>query len=163
MKKILFILFTLSLFIFFGTKLDFQRFSKEPCPFCDPKTLEAQEFYHGPGVLGFLTHKPVVPGHVLIIPERHVERFEDLTSEELAAIGEAIKKIHITANKTFGVKEYLLLQKNGPRVGQSVAHVHFHYISAGKFLAIRFFASSWLKPLTADEIKLLRDALAESL
>lgn len=161
MKKIVFIFLTLSVFIVAIFKIDFQISSMDGCPFCQEETLARQVFYRGNGALGLLTHKPAVPGHVLIIPERHVERFEDLTSEELIAIGDTIKKVDIAVRKTFGYTDYLLLQKNGRGAGQSVPHVHFHYLPATKFLAARFFVSPWLKPLTKEELTLLSQALSE--
>lgn len=161
MKKKIFIALTLSAFALLLVQVDFQRFNKPGCAFCTQEVLERQVFYRENGALALLTHKPAVPGHVLIIPERHVERFEDLTSEELMAIGDAIKKVDAVVRKTFGNVDYLLLQKNGRGAGQSVPHVHFHYLPATKFLALRFFISPWLKPLTAKQLKLLNEALSE--
>ena len=162
MKKIVFIFLTVSLFLGFALLFDFQRFSKAGCAFCDEKVLDAQVFYRGDGVFGVLTHKPAVPGHVLIIPERHVERFEDLTTEEVAALGEAIKKVDLAVRRTFGNEDYVLLQKNGRGAGQSVPHVHFHYLPATKFLPFHFFLSPWLKPMKSEETKRVRDVLSES-
>jgi histidine triad (HIT) family protein len=153
MKKIVFITLIAAVFSLTLLKVDFQRFSKPGCPFCDKEILERQVFYRGSGALGILTHKPAVPGHVLIIPERHVERFEDLTADEVAAIGDTIKRVDIAVRKTFGYTDYVLIQKNGPGAGQSVPHVHFHYLPATKFFAIRFFISPWLKPLTNEETR----------
>lgn len=39
----------------------------------------------------FVNIKPVVPGHVLVSPERIVKSFEDLTSEEVADLWYACK------------------------------------------------------------------------
>lgn len=167
MKKIVFIILTVSVFAFAAFWVDFQRFNKLErfgklgCAFCNEEILERQVFYRGNGALGVMTHKPAVPGHVLIIPERHVERFEDLSVEELAAIGETIKKVDAAVRKTFGYTDYLLIQKNGKGAGQSVPHVHFHYLPATNFLAIRFLVSPWLKPLSEDELRLLNQALSE--
>ncbi len=162
MKKIVLLFVGLALLTFLVTKIDFQRIRNPGCAFCQEDILEKQVFYKGEGVLGILTHKPAVPGHVLIIPERHVERFEDLSPEELVALGAAIKKVDGAVRKTFNNTDYLLIQKNGRGAGQSVPHVHFHYLPATKFLAVRFFLSPWLKPLEEKEIRLLNEALSES-
>ncbi len=162
MKKIVFILLTLGLFFTAALTLDFQRLSKgSGCAFCRQEVLDAQVFYRKGGAIGMLTYKPAVPGHVLIIPERHVERFEDLTSTELMALGDAIKEIDQMARKAFGHRDYLLIEKNGRGAGQSVPHLHFHYLPAAKFLAARFFLSPWLKPLKGEELALLRDAFIQ--
>jgi len=100
----------------------------EDCAFCDPEILANQTFYEDDLVLALYTYKPIMPGHCLIIPKRHVERFEMLTNEEACQICRVIKKVNAAAMKAFGTGSYLLLQKNGWEVGQSVPHVHFHYI-----------------------------------
>lgn len=98
------------------------------CAFCDPKVLEGQTFYEDDLVLALYTHKPVFPGHCLVIPKRHVERFEMLTDQEITEIGRTIKKVNTAVVEVFDTSPYLLLQKNGWEVGQTVPHVHFHYI-----------------------------------
>lgn len=102
------------------------------CPFCNKEILERQTFYEEKGVLALYTHKPVFPNHCLIIPARHVERFEDLTPLEMEQIYSVIQKVHSAASKVFGTSSYLLLQKNGREVGQTVPHIHFHYIGRKK-------------------------------
>jgi diadenosine tetraphosphate (Ap4A) HIT family hydrolase len=57
-----------------------------------------------------------------------VERFEMLSEEEMVQIARGIKKVNLAVMKVFGTCSYLLHQKNGLEVGQSVPHVHFHYI-----------------------------------
>jgi histidine triad (HIT) family protein len=98
------------------------------CAFCDPTVLEAQQFYADDFALVLYTHKPILPGHCLIIPRRHVERFEMLTQEEISRMMYLIKKVDQAVMKVFGTFSYLILQKNGEEVGQTVPHVHFHYI-----------------------------------
>lgn len=98
------------------------------CAFCDADVLERQTFYEDDLVRALYTHKPIYPGHCLIIPIRHVERFEMLTDEEITAMGRAIKKVNRAVEEVFHTSAYLLLQKNGAEVGQTVPHVHFHYI-----------------------------------
>lgn len=98
------------------------------CPFCDTRVLESHEFYEDAYVRALCTHKPIEESHLLIIPKRHVSRYEELTEEELVHIHRAIQKVHACAVSLFGTTSYLLHQKNGEEVGQSVPHVHFHYI-----------------------------------
>lgn len=129
------------------------------CAFCDPEVLNRQKFYEDGLVLALYTHKPVFPGHCLIIPKRHVERFEQLTDDEMNQMGRVIKKVNEAASKVFNTSSYLLLQKNGLEVGQTVPHVHFHYIprqtgdtSTLKFL-ISMFLSNIKKPISNEEMQ----------
>lgn len=136
-----------------------QSSSEEYCAFCDPEVLARQTFYEDDLVLALYTHKPILPGHCLIIPKRHVERFEFLTDEEITQMGRVIKKVNNAVVKVFGTSPYLLLQKNGSEVGQTVPHVHFHYIprqsgddSTIGFL-IKMYSAPLLGPISTEEMQ----------
>ncbi len=148
------ILFGAALFSFSSS----QKNQDEDCPFCNAKVLDLQKFYEDDLVVALLTHKPIVPGHCLIIPKRHVERFEGLSENELMQIGQVIKKVDMAAQKVFKAKSYLLLQKNGKEAGQTVPHVHFHYIprqegddSVIGFM-IRMYMANLSSPIKPDVI-----------
>ena len=143
----------------------------EDCPFCNQEILDYQKFYEDDLVAALYTHKPIFPGHCLVIPKRHVERFEMLSDAELVQIGHVIKKVNRAAEKVFGTSSYLLLQKNGKEVGQTVPHLHFHYIprqagddSTLKFL-IKMYWSSFASPISANEmheaVEKMRQAIQE--
>ncbi len=67
------------------------------CAFCDSVVLEAQTFYEDDRVVALYTHKPVSPGHCLVIPKRHVERYEALSDEEILQIGRVVRKVDAAA------------------------------------------------------------------
>ncbi len=129
------------------------------CAFCDEEVLNRQKFYEDDRVIVLLTHKPAVPGHCLIISKRHVERFEMLTDEEIAQIGRVIKKVDQAAMQVFKTSSYILLQKNGQEVGQTVPHVHFHYIPRGTEdtstlkIFVKMYFSSMQQPLSPAEMQ----------
>jgi histidine triad (HIT) family protein len=139
--------------------LSIQGISFGYCAFCDEKVLEAQVFYKGDLVLGFCTHKPVVPGHCLIIPKRHVERFEMLSDAEVIEIAQVIKKVNQAVMISFQTMAYVLLEKNGKEAGQTVPHVHFHYMpkKAGENSAVAFMAKMLManlkSPLQKQEME----------
>ena len=131
----------------------------EYCAFCDPKVLNKQKFYEDDLVIALYTHKPVFSGHCLIIPKRHVLRFEMLSDEEFSRICQVIDKVNEAVRKVFHTFPYLLLQKNGREVGQSVPHVHFHYIprkegddSSLKFL-FKLYSANLKNPISDDEMQ----------
>ncbi len=82
-----------------------------------------------------------------------------LSDEEILQIGRVTKKVNQAASKVFKTSSYLLLQKNGLEVGQTVPHVHFHYIprADGDTSTLKFFAkmyiSNFLKPLSSVEME----------
>jgi histidine triad (HIT) family protein len=152
---------TISLFIIL-ILIGFGRdslFSQEDCAFCDPAVLERQTFYEDDLVLALYTHRPIFPGHCLIIPKRHVERFEMLTDSEITQIGRVIRKVNRAVQEVFHTVSYLLLQKNGPEVGQTVPHVHVHYIprEEGDDSSLKFVLKMYLanvgKPIDPSEMR----------
>lgn len=151
--------FVIAVIWILGT-LSFSKLTAEECcAFCDIDVLNRQKFYEDDLVVAMYTHKPVLPGHCLIIPKRHVERFELLTDEEVTQMGRVIKIVNEAASKVFNTSAYLILQKNGAEVGQTVPHVHFHYIprkegddSTLKFLA-KMYITNLQKPISPQEME----------
>ncbi len=138
------------------------------CPFCEEKILQAQTFYESEHIYGLLTYKPAVPGHVLVIPKRHVERFEELTDQELIEAKEAFRLIHLAVKNLYGPNDYLLLQKNGEAAGRSVSHLHFHYLPRSEKMchfsfAIRFFLADLSAPLPPEQLKETAQLLANEI
>lgn len=169
-KRFLWLVFGLTLLVSGAFYLDHNsKLATDYCAFCDPKVLEAQTFYEDELVRALYTHKPITPGHSLIIPKRHVERFEELSDAEITQMGRVIKKVHAAASKVFHTSAYLLLQKNGYEVGQTVPHVHVHYVprkegddSTLKFLA-QMYISNWKKPLSTTQMQPIIEELREAM
>lgn len=140
----------------------------EDCPFCNPEILQRQTFYEKNNILALYTHKPITQSHFLIIPKRHVERYEDLTAKEILEIHSVIQKVHAAASESFGTSSYLLLQKNGKEVGQSVPHLHFHYIARKQNdssilkLFLKFVITPLKKPIPASEMEKVIQKLSEN-
>ena len=169
LSSVFFILFLVIIyisleFIFSSTTLD-----KNYCPFCDRKVIEYQKYYEDDLVMGLLTHRPVCKGHCLIIPKRHIERFEKLNEEEVLAIADLIKKTHRAAAKVVKADSYILLQKNGSNVGQTVPHIHCHYIprrADERFIFLfflRFTLNPLFSPISQKEMNYMTSSFTEAL
>ncbi|XP_078676954.1 bis(5'-adenosyl)-triphosphatase-like isoform X2 [Branchiostoma floridae x Branchiostoma belcheri] len=78
--------------------------------------------------IGFVNRKPVVPGHVLVSPLRVVERFGDLSSEEVADLFQATQTISGVVEKHFQSSSLTIAIQDGPEAGQTVKHVHVHIL-----------------------------------
>ena len=139
------------------------------CPFCDKKVIDYQKYYENDAVIGLCSHRPISKGHCLIIPKRHVERFENLSQEEELAIAGLIKKTHKAAIEVMNADSYILLQKNGKNVGQTVSHLHVHYIprKAGDRLVFGFllkFAINPFRPtISQKEMNSITSSFAEKI
>jgi histidine triad (HIT) family protein len=170
LKKIMY--FSLSAIVLIGGFFFFRAApstTSDYCPFCDPSVLNHQTFYEDELVLGLYTHKPIFPGHCLIIPKKHIEHFDMLSDAEAAHMTQAIKKVDGAAKTAFGISSYILLQKNGREAGQTVPHVHFHYVprKAGDLSIVKFvlkmFLVNALPPIPSadmeENVQKMRDSL----
>lgn len=163
MRKKLFYLLLIALFGFIGILYFYSGSRSEGpqgyCAFCDFNVLTAQKFYEDDYVVALYTHKPVLPGHCLIVPKRHTDRFEKLSDEEFSHIVRVIKKVNLAVMKVFDTSSYLILQKNGFEAGQTVPHVHFHYIPRkakdSSFLKFfwRMYIANIQKPIKAEKMQ----------
>lgn len=118
MKSIFFLLFAIASFA--------------DCPFCDEETLERQKIAENSDAIALVDYKPITQGHLLLIPKRHVTNLENITDKEWLSLLQLLHDMHAISKKTFDIKDFLILQKNGPSVGQSVDHIHIHYIPRKK-------------------------------
>ena len=129
--------------VFFYMRMQ-QKATTQPiaCAFCDPQIVNRQKFYEDDQVVALCTHKPIVPSHFLIIPKRHIERLEMLSEEETLALHRVMDLVNRASTEVFQTSSYLVHQKNGLEVGQSVPHVHFHLIAkpTGDDSALKFLA-----------------------
>jgi histidine triad (HIT) family protein len=166
-KLVIFVLLSVMAGIFFASAPKSQE--DFFCAFCSKPILECQKFYEDDLVIALCTHKPITPGHSLIIPKRHVYHFEELTQEEIQQMGAIIKKVHAAAQKVFGTSSYLLLQKNGKQAGQTVPHVHFHYIpskagdSSSLILLLRAVLAQIKGPISPDAMQKATKSMEEAL
>jgi len=94
------------------------------CPFCDPYVeLFGNEFAYVK-----MDEFPVSPGHVLIIPRRHVQSWFNLTREEHAAatILLALTKEYLDSH--YSPDGYNVGVNCGEAAGQTIPHAHLHVI-----------------------------------
>lgn len=94
------------------------------CPFC---TDEACLFGNDLAYVKWDLY-PVSPGHVLIIPRRHITSWFDLTPEEHAAVSELIGLARRHLDATYSPAGYNIGVNCGEAAGQTVMHAHLHLI-----------------------------------
>lgn len=99
------------------------------CPFCQIAAGgEASRVYEDPYTLAFLNIRQANPGHVLVIPKRHVERIFDLDDDLAGRLGRTIAVVSRAIRDAFGVSDLNVFQNNGEAAGQEIGHVHFHLL-----------------------------------
>lgn len=71
---------------------------------------------------------PVTPGHVLIIPFRHISSFFSLTEDECQAITSLLRDTKKYLDKRFRPQGYNIAINDGVIAGQTIMHLHVHLI-----------------------------------
>ncbi|KAI8638947.1 fragile histidine triad protein [Parasitella parasitica] len=88
---------------------------------------ESEVFYESKHSIGLVNLKPIVPGHILIVPKRVVSRYSQLTIEEITDLGESAKLTSSVLQDEYGSDMIWLIQ-DGKEAGQTISHVHLHMI-----------------------------------
>jgi diadenosine tetraphosphate (Ap4A) HIT family hydrolase len=96
------------------------------CPFC---SLDAERIVVQTELaLAFYDAFPVTPGHILVVPRRHVADYFELSPEEQAAVWELVNQVRGRLAPESAPDGYNLGVNVGPAAGQTVGHAHVHVI-----------------------------------
>lgn len=87
-----------------------------------------QVFYENDSAVAIVNLKPVVPGHVLVIPKTHYERFADIPPADLAKLFDVVQAVGKVVEHAFSGDSLSIAIQDGPNAGQTVAHVHVHVL-----------------------------------
>jgi ATP adenylyltransferase len=71
---------------------------------------------------------PYNPGHLMIIPNRHVTSFLELTREEIIHINRTIQGIQLLLDNLYSPKGYNIGINQGIIAGASIEHLHIHIV-----------------------------------
>lgn len=102
------------------------------CVFCrlvsnSAGTLIVYEDQHS---LAFLDHRPLFPGHCLLIPKAHHETLSELPAATIEPLFSAAQRLARAVEKGMQAEGSFLAINN--RVSQSVPHLHIHIVPRRK-------------------------------
>ena len=134
------------------------------CKFCAIARGEtdARVVFEGERTLGFLDHRPVFPGHVLLIPREHRDTMLDTEPELLAELTGDAQLLARAVEEGLGADGSFVAVNN--TVSQSVPHLHVHIVPRRRKDGLRGFfwpRNPYRDDAHADEIQeALRAAVA---
>jgi len=98
------------------------------CELCKPADLVVEN------ALAYARYdsNSLCPGHVIVVPKRHVADFFEMTAAEQGAILGLLNEARAIVQKSFAPDGYNIGANVGKAAGQSRMHVHFHLIPRRK-------------------------------
>ncbi|KAH7105013.1 diadenosine 5',5'''-P1,P4-tetraphosphate asymmetrical hydrolase [Auriculariales sp. MPI-PUGE-AT-0066] len=90
--------------------------------------VTTQVFFRTAGSYGLVNLKPIVRGHVLVIPKRVVPRLSDLQPDEVAELFKSVQRVGNIVQDAYGAEALTVACQDGSAAGQSVPHVHVHIL-----------------------------------
>ena len=87
--------------------------------------------------LAFLDHRPVFPGHTLLIPKQHCETLADLPASLIQPFFAAAQLLSRAVESALAADGTFVAINN--RVSQSVPHLHVHIVPRRKKDGLRGF------------------------
>jgi histidine triad (HIT) family protein len=123
--------------------------SAEDCRFCaiargdSPGDVVLSE----PRLVAFLDHRPLFPGHTLLVPREHHETLGDLPAALVGELFLAAQLLSLAVERAFDAEGSFVAINN--RVSQSVPHLHVHVVPRRRGDGLRGFF--WPRQKYRDE------------
>jgi histidine triad (HIT) family protein len=100
-----------------------------------------------PEVLAFLDHRPLFPGHTLVVPRGHVDTLRDLDDATRDVLFGEVQRVAAAVQDAMGAQGSFVAMNNV--VSQSVPHLHVHAVPRNRKDGLRGFF--WPRTTYADD------------
>lgn len=121
----------------------------DKCVFCGISDHEQQHVVHETDkTLAFLDHRPLFPGHTLLIPKDHYQTIMEAPDDLIAELFTEVKLVAKAVRSAMGCEG--IFTANNNVVSQSVPHLHIHIVPRDKKDGLKGFF--WPRhPYDSDE------------
>jgi histidine triad (HIT) family protein len=109
------------------------------CLFCRIASgeIDAHVVYSDDAFLAFLDHRPLFPGHALLIPRAHVDTLLDAPADLLGPLAVATQRLSVAVRDAMEAEGVFNAVNNV--VSQSVPHLHVHVVPRRRKDGLRGF------------------------
>ena len=124
------------------------------CLFCDISAgrVAAAFVFSDPLSTAFLDHRPLFPGHLLLVPKQHVETLADLAPDAVGPFFSNAQLLARAVEAAMDAEGSFLAINN--RVSQSVPHLHVHIVPRRRKDGLKGFF--WPRTQYRDEEEMRR-------
>lgn len=135
------------------------------CLFCQiiHGDVAAQIVFEDDVSMAFLDHRPLFPGHCLLVPKEHFETLGDLPEDSVGPLFKNAQLLARAVELALGAEGSFVAMNN--RVSQSVPHLHVHIVPRRRKDGLKGFF--WPRNKYKGEAEmietqqLIRDAIAK--
>ena len=132
---------------------------KAECPFC---RIEPELFvFEDELSVAFLDHRPLFPGHVLLVPKQHCETLADLPVSVVGNFFRNAQSLSQAVEIAMAAEGSFVAINN--RVSQSVAHLHVHIVPRRKKDGLKGFFWPRHPYASAEQMEATRQAIRAAL
>ena len=107
--------------------------------------------------VGFLDHRPVFKGHVLVVPRIHVITLGDLPAELVGPFFTRVQRVAVAVQAALSADGSFVAMNNV--VSQSVAHLHVHVVPRRRKDGLRGFFWPRVRYESAEEMAMVAEAV----
>lgn len=97
------------------------------CPFCESNAHLAT-FANSANFKAIYNVAPILPGHSLVIPQKHTQSLMDFNHDELSEMIIFMKDITGIILKVFNTDAFNWSIQEKETAGQTLSHLHFHIV-----------------------------------
>ena len=133
--------------------------SSSGCIFCKivEGELDSPIVFEDEATLAFLDHRPLFPGHTLVIPRKHFETLADLPSTGIQAFFSNVQMLARAVEGAMDAEGSFVAMNN--RVSQSVPHLHVHVVPRKKKDGLKGFFWPRTKYRDREHVEEVRDQI----
>jgi len=136
---------------------------KDNCLFCRIVSgeLPATVVYEDDNSVAFLDHRPLFPGHTLLVPREHVETLGELPAKIVGPYFEAAQVLSRAVEAALDAEGTFVAMNN--RVSQSVPHLHVHIVPRRRKDGLKGFFWPRTKYKDEEEMKVVQQQIVDAL
>ena len=133
------------------------------CLFCRIASgeLTATIVYEDDNSVAFLDHRPLFPGHTLLVPREHVETLGELPAKLVGPYFEAAQLLARAVESAMEAEGTFVAMNN--RVSQSVPHLHVHIVPRRRKDGLKGFFWPRTKYKNDEEMEEVKKKIATTL
>ena len=137
--------------------------TEESCLFCRIVSgeLPAVIVFEDENTVAFLDHRPLFPGHTLVVPREHYETLGDLPAKQVGRLFKNAQLLSRVVEDAMDAEGTFVAMNN--RVSQSVPHLHVHIVPRRRKDGLKGFFWPRTKYKDQEEMEIVKEKIVDKI